>query len=75
MTQNGRWHPPMSTEMDKLDDFGTPQSNMGDEDGDHPWLPARSNDEFGTPTLKETEEFYDQGRPEDITILERDGNE
>ena len=47
----GRWHTPMTTEIDKLGDFGTKESEFGDEDGDHP-LPAvgstLSDESFGT---------------------------
>lgn len=47
----GRWHTPMTTDITKLGEFGTKESEFGDEDGDHP-LPAvssRLSDEtFGT---------------------------
>lgn len=47
----GRWHPPMVTDVTKLGDFGTKESEFGDEDGDHP-LPAietkLAHETFGT---------------------------
>jgi hypothetical protein len=47
----------------------TPAAEFGDLDGDAP-RPAGRED-VGTPTLEETLEFYDQGRPEDIQITPR----
>lgn len=50
-SDDNRWHPPMSSDVTKLGDFGTKESEMGDQDGDHP-LPAiestLSDETFGT---------------------------
>lgn len=33
---DNRWHPPMNDDVSKLADFGTKESEFGDQDGDHP---------------------------------------
>ena len=33
---DSRWHPPMVTDVSQLADFGTKESEFGDQDGDHP---------------------------------------
>lgn len=48
--------------------LATPQAEFGDLDGDTPRSAGRAEDEVGTSTLKETLDFYDQGRPEGIQI-------
>jgi hypothetical protein len=73
MTQN-RWHVPMTTDLDKLEDFGNDLAAMGELDGDHPPKPDRAEDEVGVNTLEEVQEYYGQHRPEDITILKPEEN-
>ena len=51
-----------------IETLRTKASEFGDLDGDEPRPQGRPSDEVGTPTLKETLDFYDQGRPENIQI-------
>ena len=67
-----RWHPPMTTDISKLEDFGTPDLPMGDYEGDHPPAPHRKDDEVGTHTLEETLESYEHNRPHPLNL--RDPN-
>lgn len=39
---DNRWHPPMVADVSKLADFGTKESEFGDQDGDHPRLDRES---------------------------------
>jgi len=31
-----RWHPPMTTDISKLGEYGSEEAAFGDKDGDHP---------------------------------------
>ena len=66
-----RWHPPMTTDISKLKEFGDKDYPMGDYPGDYPWERQRKDDEIGTPTLEETEDYYDQCQPEALSIKNR----
>lgn len=35
-SSDNRWHPPMTTDITKLGDYGTPEEPFGEKDGDHP---------------------------------------
>jgi hypothetical protein len=52
-----------------IETLRTPAAEFGDLDGDAPRPAGR--DDVGTPTLEETLDFYDQGRPENIQITPR----
>jgi hypothetical protein len=64
----------MSTDIPALKDFGSPDSEMGDEEGDHP-------SEYREPGVirvmpgDEVDEYYRQLRPEDIQIRDRSGGQ
>ena len=63
----GRWHPPMSTDVSKLEDFGDEESAFGDEEGDYPPAPTSTNI-IGTSWWGEV---IDIDRQEDIKIIDR----
>jgi hypothetical protein len=44
------------------------KAEFGELEGDEPRPSGRAEGEVGTPTLEETLDFYDQGRPADIQI-------
>jgi hypothetical protein len=54
-----------------IETLSNQHSEFGELDGDEPRKSGRDEDEVGTSTLKETLDFYDQGRPEDIQITPR----
>lgn len=51
-----------------IDSLSTPKSEFGELDGDYPREAGRKEGEVGSTTLKETLDFYDQGRSENIQI-------
>jgi hypothetical protein len=63
----GRWHPPLTTDLEKLEDRGNQKAAFGELDDDHP--PKANSDEISTVTLEEVLDQYDQNRPENIQII------
>jgi hypothetical protein len=63
-----RWHPPMTTDVKKLEDFGTPDLPMGDYPGDYPPPRQRAEDEVGVQTLEEVLEYYEQSQPHPLNL-------
>ena len=56
-----RWHTPMTTDIDKLEDYGDSSAAFGELDGDYPPEPER--DDVKCSTLEEVLEYYDQHLP------------
>lgn len=54
-----------------IETLATPKAEFGDLDGDVPRPAGRSEGDVGTPTLEETLDYYDQGRPEPVQITPR----
>lgn len=48
------------------------KSEFGELEGDEPRRAGRAEDEVGTSTLKETLDYYDQGRPSNVEITPRE---
>ncbi len=71
---DNRWHVPMTTDIENLEEFGNDKAAFGELDGDHPPVAERQEDEVGTPTLEETLDFYDQHQPESIQITNPENN-
>jgi hypothetical protein len=66
---DGRWHPPLTTDIEKLEDLGNDLAAFGELDGDHPPKADRQDDEVGTLTLSEVLEQYETDRAQNITII------
>jgi hypothetical protein len=54
-----------------IETLHTPAAEFGDLDGDAPRPAGRAEDEVGISTLKETLDYYDQGRPSNVEITPR----
>lgn len=59
----------MTTDIDKLEDFGNSKSQMGDLDGDHPPAPVQTD--VKCSTIEEVVQYYDEHQPfNNITIID-----
>lgn len=68
MTTDPRWHTPMTTDIDALEDYGDDRAAFGELDGDYPPEPEQTD--VKCSTLEEVLEYYDQHQPyNDIKIL------